>query len=619
MSSVGNHASGESFLSKIDIFKPTARNNSAEKTSSEAITLWGGVKISCLPESLNFGLRKIHDSIYYALPHEGKAMSNFYGPSSSPTPSLDSAKEITATSSDPTNPSESQNNPPATEAPNASIEKRSLPKELLNEINAHAGYGPSSLPAPLLDSAKEITATSSDPTNPSESQNNPPATEAPNASIEKRSLPEELLAQIKFLGDLQYIRGDGMFTKNSEGQDVFTTKQLDGVKMLEQIAEGKITREFLANTCKVSEEELAGALAFALNDNIKTLEGRIQGLETNTDREKSIHSLTEQVEALKQKYFGIRLPVKQSNQFENQHLSIDVDLMARNTENDLLESYKAYKDFLVTAKNRLLPDDDQASVDCSEQTIKEFHDQCTLYQQEEKVLCRKMNELSTLQNTIKGENDTTGRESYLDKYQPELRIIEDLRKGAKYYHEAQNAFREGNLELSTIIKGRAEARLGYAEANALTPDGSEAGCWKLTEEIYSHAAYYLAQNKATLPSMEIFLKAVSLMQKATEEFRKDNQVAARCWRNAALCYFLAANSQARQLLDSNNAGTENETQNNNYKTAAGDFQKAAEMAKENNDSAIVMNNTVYDSLANNTKMRPVRTSNMFWQFQRLGN
>ena len=80
MSSVGNHSPGESFLSKIDIFKPTARNNSAEKTSSEAITLWGGVKISCLPESLNFGLRKIHDSIYYALPHAGKAMSNFYGP-----------------------------------------------------------------------------------------------------------------------------------------------------------------------------------------------------------------------------------------------------------------------------------------------------------------------------------------------------------------------------------------------------------------------------------------------------------------------------------------------------------------------------------------------------------
>ena len=54
MSSVGNHSPGESFLSKIDIFKPTARNNSGEKTSSEAITLWGGVKISCLPESLNF-------------------------------------------------------------------------------------------------------------------------------------------------------------------------------------------------------------------------------------------------------------------------------------------------------------------------------------------------------------------------------------------------------------------------------------------------------------------------------------------------------------------------------------------------------------------------------------
>jgi hypothetical protein len=42
MSSVGNHSPGESFLSKIDIFKPTARNNSGEKTSSEAITLWGG-------------------------------------------------------------------------------------------------------------------------------------------------------------------------------------------------------------------------------------------------------------------------------------------------------------------------------------------------------------------------------------------------------------------------------------------------------------------------------------------------------------------------------------------------------------------------------------------------
>ncbi len=42
MSSVGNHSPGESFLSKIDIFKPIARNNSAEKTSSEAITLWGG-------------------------------------------------------------------------------------------------------------------------------------------------------------------------------------------------------------------------------------------------------------------------------------------------------------------------------------------------------------------------------------------------------------------------------------------------------------------------------------------------------------------------------------------------------------------------------------------------
>ncbi len=556
-------------------------------------------------------------------------MSNFYGPSSSPTPSSNLAEGTIPTTLDPTvpNPSESPNKLPATEAPEASIEKPSLPKELLAQINAHAGkamsnfYGPSSSPITSSDSAQEITTTSSGPTvpNPSESPNKPPATEAPEASIEKPSLSKELLAQIKFLGDLKYIRG-GMFTKNSEGQDVFTKKQLDGVKMLEQIAEGKITREFLANTCKVSEEELAGALAFALNDNIKTLEGRIQSL---VDPTTSINSLTEQVTAVEKKYFGKVLPKNTYNQLENQKLPIDIHLMALNTENDLLKSYKAYKDFLVTAKDRLLPDDNQEPVGCSEQTIKEFHDQCTLYQQEEKVLCRKMNELKTLQNKIEGEDDTTGRESYSDKYRPEFRIIEDLRKGAKYYHEAQNAFRTGNLELSTIFKGRAEARLGYAEANALKPDGSEAGCWKLTEEIYSHAAYYLAQNKVTLPSMEIFLKAVSLMQKATEEFRKDNKVAAHCWRNAALCYFLAANSQARQLLDPNNAGnktenkTENKPQNNNYETAAENFQQAAETAKEHNDSAITMNNKAYDFLEENKIMRDVKTDNMSWKFQRL--
>jgi hypothetical protein len=190
------------------------------------------VKISCLPESLNFGLRKIHDSIYYALPHAGKAMSNFYGPSSSPTPSSNLAEGTIPTTLDPTvpNPSESPNKLPAMGVPEASIEKRSLPEELLAQIKflgdlkyIRGGMftknsegqdvftkkqldgvkiellDESSLPAPLLDSAEEkITTTIPDPTvpNPSESPNKLPATEAPNASIEKRSLPEELLAQI---------------------------------------------------------------------------------------------------------------------------------------------------------------------------------------------------------------------------------------------------------------------------------------------------------------------------------------------------------------------------------------------------------------------------------------